>query len=277
MIGSRLCFGQPFIILRALPGIRIYTILVFFGAFFVVFGFLERKQAQEQQSISLWLAANQAYQEQRFLLAASHYEALVAQGHANGHLYYNLGNTYFHLNNPGKAIGYYLKAQHFLPRHEDLVANLNHARRQTLDRRENPKQSWREVFWEWSSPLTLQEWSSMLVMANGVFWIGVLVRLFYRREFFSWLMFLSGGLTLFLLAGLFIKWWAPLPTGTILPEVSAVYSAPHSQSTVLFQLHGGTEVIIEEEVEQWVKIKFEPTQKGWIEKSRLFLVHPAGL
>ena len=273
---SHLCSCQPFLILSNLPWIRILTTLGIFGTFFIVSGYLERNQAQEQQSISDWLAANQAYEEQRFLLAASHYETLIAQGHVNGHLYYNLGNTYFHLNDLGKAIGYYLKALHFLPRHEDLIANLNYARLQTIDRRENPKLSWREVLREWSSPLTLQEWTLMLVSANGIFWIGALLRLFYRREVISWLIFLSGGLTLFLLAGLFIKWWAPLPVGTILPETSAVYSAPHSQSTVLFQLHGGTEVIIEEEMEQWVKIEFEPTQKGWIEQSRLFLVHPAG-
>ena len=231
---------------------------------------------QEQQSISHWVSANQAYEEQRFFQAASHYEALIAQGHSNGHLYYNLGNTYFRLNNLGKSIGYYLKALQFIPRHEDLIANLNYARQQTIDRRENPKLSWRGVFQEWSSPLTLHEWFLLLLLANGIFWGGALVRLFYRREILSWLIFLSGGLTLFLLAGLLIKWWAPFPIGTILPAESVVYSAPHTQSTILFQLHAGTEVIIEEEMEQWVKIQFEPTQKGWIEQSQLFLVYPLG-
>ena len=276
MIIPFLRLPQTLSFLKTFPSLKYLAILAGIGALVNMSSFPQKGQAQEQQSISVWVAANQAYREQRFLQAATSYETLLARGHINGHLYYNLGNAYFRLNDMGKAIGYYLLAFQYLPRHEDLIANLNYARMQTIDRRENPGSSWREVFRQWSSPMTLQEWFLLLVIASGIFWGGALVRLFYRREILSWLVILSGGLTLFLFVGLFIKWWAPLPTATILPQESVVFSAPHRQSTVLFRLHAGTEVTIEEEMEQWIKIRFEPTQKGWVERNSLFLVYPPG-
>ncbi len=246
-------------------------ILLFFSVSFSIV------TAQERASIALFMEANRAYQTQNFANSAQLYESLLAQGHRNGHLYYNLGNTHYRLGNLGKAIGYYLQALDDLPRHEDLIANLAYARQQTTDQKENQEHSWRETFQEWSGPLSLQEWLLVLMVCNGFFWGIAILRLFYRREVFSWLLFLSGGLTVFLLVGAFIKWWAPLPLGIILPQKSAIYAAPHQQATVLFELHEGAEVVIQDEAKQWLKVRFESTQKGWIEKKNLFLVAPQTL
>lgn len=231
-------------------------------------------KTQEQESVARFVEANQAFEQQNFAKAARLYEALIQEGYKNGHLYYNLGNAYFRLDNLGKAIGNYLQASQYLPRHEDLIANLQYARLQTKDKKENLKQTWREVFQEWSNPLTLQEWLILFVICNGIFWGIGLVQLFYRREIFAWVVFLSGGLALFLAMGAAMRWWAPLPLGTVIPSESAIYSEPHEQATVLFALHAGTEVRIEEERKQWVKIQFEPTRKGWVEKKELFVVLP---
>jgi len=246
-------------------------IFLFFSVFFSIV------TAQDRESIALFMEANQAYENQNFANSATLYEALIEKGHRNGHLYYNLGNAHYRLGNLGQAIGYYLQARHDLPRHEDLIANLAYARQQTTDQKENQEHSWRETFEEWSGPLSLKEWLLFLIVCNGFFWGIAVLRLFYRREIFSWLLFLSGGLTVFLGVGAFIKWWAPLPLGIILPQESAIYSAPHPQATVLFQLHEGTEVVIEDEAKQWRKVRFESTQKGWIEKKNLFLVAPQTL
>ncbi|MBF0277694.1 MAG: tetratricopeptide repeat protein [SAR324 cluster bacterium] len=237
-----------------------------------LFGMISLSAAQDRSSVSLFVEANQAYEQQDFARSAALYESLLQKGHQNGHLHYNLGNAYYRLGNLGKAIGYYLRALNDLPRHEDLIANLNYVRLQTTDQKEDLEQSWRETFQEWSSPFTLQEWLLMLLICNGLFWAVAALRLFIQREIFSWLLYLSGGLTVFLLLAAFTKWWAPLPVGTILPQESAIYSAPHEQATVLFQLHEGTEVVIEEEAQEWAKVRFEPTKKGWIEKKNLFFV-----
>ncbi len=245
----------------------IFLSLFLVPQFFVV-------NAQEQTYASLFVAANQAYEEQEFAKAARLYESILQGNYANGHIYYNLGNTHYRIGNLGRALGYYLKAIQYLPRHEDIIANLQYVRQQTKDQRESTERSWREIFNTWSSNFTLQEWILFFIISNVMFWTVALVRLFYRREILFWLMILFGGGTFFLATASFLKWWAPLPTGVILPKETAVYSAPHQQATVLFQLHEGTEVIIEEETEEWIEIQFDPTKKGWVGKQSLFIIHP---
>ncbi|MBF0288504.1 MAG: tetratricopeptide repeat protein [SAR324 cluster bacterium] len=230
--------------------------------------------AQEEARASFFVEGNQAYEEQDFAKAAKLYESVLQEDHANGHVYYNLGNTYYRMGKLGQALGYFLKAMQYLPRHEDIIANLQYVRLQTTDQKEDTDRSWRQIFNTWTVDFTRQEWIIFLVLCNTVFWIVTVVRLFYHREILLWLMILFGSGTVFLMVACFLKWWSPLPIGVILPKETTVYSAPHQQATVLFQLHEGAEVTIEEEAEDWVEIQFEPTKKGWVGKKSLFIIHP---
>ena len=232
-------------------------------------------KAQAQEQVVRLVEANRAFEQQDFAHAVRLYESLLQEGYKNGHLYYNLGNAYFRRNDLGQAIGNYLKAAHYLPRNEDLRANLNYARSQTKDQKAAPpQQTFRLVLQKWSNPLTLQEWLGLLLVFNGIFWGVGLLRLFYGQEIFSWVMFLAGGLALFVAVGAASRWLAPVTLGTVLPPQSAIYSAPHKNSTILFELHAGTEVIVEEAAPQWAKIQFEPTRQGWIQKKNLLLIEP---
>ena len=52
----------------------------------------------------LLFQANQSYLDGEYELAADRYEAILARGHVNGHIFFNLGNCYFRLNQLGRAI-----------------------------------------------------------------------------------------------------------------------------------------------------------------------------
>ncbi|MEA2040503.1 MAG: hypothetical protein U9N82_11880, partial [Thermodesulfobacteriota bacterium] len=54
--------------------------------------------------------ANQAYKERRFKAAIDGYEQMIRSDHANGHIYYNLGNAYFKEDRLGRAILNYERA-----------------------------------------------------------------------------------------------------------------------------------------------------------------------
>jgi len=233
--------------------------------------------AQEQDAVSRFVAANNAYEAQQFDKAADQYESLVNQGINNGNLFFNLGNVHFRLNNLGQSIGYYLKALAFLPRNEDVIANLSYVRQQTKDQKEKSDQStfsWREIADNWLQNFTLKEWILALIVCNALFWGTALIRLHYKNEALSWFLVLCGGSTLFFFAATSIKWWAPEPVGVILSEKIKIYSAPNAQSTILFQLHEGTAVVLEDEEDQWAKIRFESAKKGWVEKQSIFIVRP---
>ena len=77
--------------------------------------------------------AHLAYRETRFQAAYDGYSGLLGTSGADGHLLYNLGNAAFRLNQIGRAILYYERAQVLLPRDADLKFNLGHAREQIRD------------------------------------------------------------------------------------------------------------------------------------------------
>ena len=70
----------------------------------------------------------------KFEQAVSLYEQLLKSGFINGQIYYNLGNAYYRLGMPGKAIIYYRRAEKLLPRDADIKANINLLKRDFVDR-----------------------------------------------------------------------------------------------------------------------------------------------
>ena len=77
--------------------------------------------------------AHLAYREARYQEAYDGYARLLGTAGADGQLLYNLGNAAFRLNQIGRAILYYERAQVLLPRDADLKFNLGHAREQIRD------------------------------------------------------------------------------------------------------------------------------------------------
>jgi tetratricopeptide (TPR) repeat protein len=75
-------------------------------------------------------AGNRAYAAGNYADARQAYERALADGlHANA--LYNLGNTFFRLGEPGRAVLHYERALALRPRHPDATANLKVAREKT--------------------------------------------------------------------------------------------------------------------------------------------------
>jgi tetratricopeptide (TPR) repeat protein len=68
--------------------------------------------------------ATAAFERGAFESAREGYEALVAEGHASAALYYNLGSTYFRLDELGQAVRYYEKARRLEPGSREVEHNL---------------------------------------------------------------------------------------------------------------------------------------------------------
>ncbi|MDO4930340.1 MAG: tetratricopeptide repeat protein [Bacteroidales bacterium] len=70
-----------------------------------------------------WAQADSAYAQSDYVLAARLYEEQLTKG-VNATLYYNLGNTYYRLNNYPQAILNYERALKLAPDDEDAAYNL---------------------------------------------------------------------------------------------------------------------------------------------------------
>lgn len=220
--------------------------------------------------------ANQNYLEGDYVGAAKGYEALLARGHLNGHIYYNLGNCYVRLGQIGKAILNYKKALILLPRDGDLKANLQYARSLCQDRIEaSPSSIWRTLAF-WYFGLNVRGLFIAFCILNVLFWTSALVRLLRDSEWVRWILALSLLLSLLMGASALVKYRETFHNrgGVILAREAPVRAGFSHKDTVLFILHEGAEFKVLGQEKGWWKIELPDGKKGWLPRDsgeRVFL------
>ncbi len=80
-------------------------------------------------SRELVAAARQAYAEENFDAARQNYAELIERGYRTPAVHYNLANTYYRLNDKGRAVLNYRRAWYMSPNDPDINANLDLALR----------------------------------------------------------------------------------------------------------------------------------------------------
>jgi tetratricopeptide (TPR) repeat protein len=215
--------------------------------------------------------ANQLYNQNQFREAAETYERAIADGMKNGHLHYNLGNTYFRMGNLPKAILNYVKAQNLLPRNEDVEANLEYAVRQTADQLDGRKPHVLELILFWVRDLSLNEHRRALFWINLAFWIAMAVRLRHPSPATQSARNILLAFLVLALVSTGFRWHQETrqSIGVILPQQIDVHSGWNTTTVVLFQLHQGALVSISQEKENWYEIELPGEKKGWILKSNI--------
>jgi tetratricopeptide (TPR) repeat protein len=215
--------------------------------------------------------ANQLYNQNQFREAGEIYERVIAGGSVNGHLYYNLGNTYFRMGNLPKAILNYVKAQNLLPRDEDVKANLEYAVRQTVDLLDGRKPHALESVLFWVGDLNWNEHKVALFWINLVFWIVLAVRLRLQSPSTQSARNIMLALLLLALVSTGFRWHQETRRsfGVILPQKINVHSGWNATTVILYQLHQGALVSISQEKENWLEIELPNGKKGWVSRSSI--------
>jgi tetratricopeptide (TPR) repeat protein len=125
--------------------------------------------------------SNPSQAEQLYRRAAADFEALVASGVRNASLDYNLGNTYFRLGDPGRAVLHYRRALRLDPRHADAAANLEYVRQRVKPYLESPASqelTRRLLFWQHNTSRGQRFWAAAIFSAAG--WLLLLARWRWR-------------------------------------------------------------------------------------------------
>lgn len=225
--------------------------------------------AQSDETTSLFLKANELYKENNYQKAAEIYESLIGNGFQNGHLYYNLGNTYIRLGSVGKAILNYLHAQKFLPRDQDLQANLKYAVQDTVDVLDWQEQSLMATFFFWADDFNLREHLTALVFVNTLFWIFMCAWLYRRTETMNQVRKVMLAILILAMISTMVKWRIETSRhfGVILAANADIKSGMGKDRVTLFKLHEGAVVSIEQEDAEWYRIKIKDGKSGWAKKS----------
>jgi len=220
---------------------------------------------------SLYLRANELYQEGEYEMALNVYREITGEGVESPGLYYNMGNAAYRSNSIGYAILYFEKALKLDPSHDDASHNLEFVSRYRLDTFEQVPElfltSWSRVL---VRSLSESTWSILALILFVVFLGSILIYLFSQRLPLKKMGFIIAlfGLLLFVIslssALSSHKNIIQPEAGIILSPSVVVRSSPSDSGTELFILHEGTKVKINEEVSEWHNIRVIDGREGWI-------------
>lgn len=213
--------------------------------------------------------ANTLYAEKKYAESIQVYESLVQEGAGNGYLYYNLGNAYIRIGKTGPAILNYIQAQKWIPRDENLAANLKFAIQQTQDKIEPPAPGTLNVLFFWVNDFNYNELIYFAISVNFIFWITLILWMKFpalkiARNVILFVLLLS-----FVSIGVKIKNASDLKLGVILTENVDVKSARATDAITLFQLHEGALVQVTNKHDDWLEVRLNDEQKGWVPQNTL--------
>jgi len=218
--------------------------------------------------------ANKAYSDGLYTNAADLYKEIITSGYESWELYYNLGNTYYKLNDYASAILYFEKAKKLNPGNEDIDFNLKVTNNKISDRIEPlPELFYKRWFSNLVVLLPVDQWAWVIILTfilslvSASFFI-ISQRIFIRKAGF-WL-----GIVFFLLSLFSVVFaWQNYQTmknnssAIIFSPTVTIKSSPDEKSIDLFVLHEGTKVQILDNIGTWYEIKISNGSVGWLPTS----------
>ena len=248
---------------------KIYFSLLFVFASVLAYG-QETTKAQ----------ADSAYINNDYANAVYLYEDILANQGESADIYYNLGNSYYKMDNIAKAILNYEKALMLNPGNGDIRFNLELAQSKTVDK-VTPMSEVFLVTWMKSLTNTMSEqgWSKLAIASFILTLLGLVLYFFSKKIAMKKIGFISG-LCLMLvciLANVFAssqKSKAQSHSSAIIMEPSVtVKSTPNEGGTELFILHEGRKVMIKDNtMREWKEIQLEDGNAGWVPASVIEII-----
>lgn len=218
---------------------------------------------------SLFISATQSYDNGEFEKARDKYERIRESGSESGILYYNLGNTYFRLNNLGEAMLNFERAYRYIPYNEALQHNMRVVRAKTANRfRLLPKPVWIRA---WNKLIYLTKPGGLLTIGLIFYLIGIAALIYrvwqgYRIEWVrrTWTWSLLFGIGFLLLA--FAANWTlnTQKSAVVVDTKTPLFEEPENLQRSELELHEGLTVDLLENKEGLVKVRLPDGHTGWI-------------
>ncbi|MFZ1279343.1 MAG: tetratricopeptide repeat protein [Ignavibacteriaceae bacterium] len=230
-------------------------------------------------SNSIMQSANEYYKNNRYQLAIEEYNKLLLDGFEGTSLYYNLGNAHYRLGKVGYAILYFEKALKLSPNDEDVKHNLALAKLNLQDKVDTLPPFFIFNLWEGLlASFSVTGWTIIVYIVFILFLIVTVSYFFSRNVTEQRISFFSGaGLTVALVFAIFLlivkmNKEYNVKDGIIFETSVVVKSSPDYSSKDSFQIHEGLKVRIEDNVDNWVKIRLNDGKIGWINEKSIGII-----
>ena len=244
-----------------------------------------RLQAQltEQQTRELFTEANQLFRQANeaanvspaeshdlYRSAVLRFERVASEGGVrNGMLFYNIGNAYFRMNDIGRAILNYRRAEKYIPGDRNLTLNLGTARETRQDSFEEGQsaQVMRTLlFWHYDiQPGTR---SMLFGVFSLLFWGLAALRLFRRVWSPGWALGLLGGVAVLFLGSLVFESTvqASQQVGVVVASQVIARTGDGQSYEPAFSdpLHAGAEFVLLDARNDWNHVELPDGRQCWL-------------
>ena len=216
-------------------------------------------------------SATVAYNKGDYEKAISFYMEILEEDQHSAALYYNLGNSYYKLNQIAPSIYYYEKALLLDPNDKEIRSNLVYAQNMTLDAiNPLPETTLSRFYKQITGILSFDGWSYLAVVFVLIFVLSYILFYYLRWSTHKRIAFISSlvaiGLTVISIVFAFLRYqdFMEDQPAIIFDQEVIVKTEPNDRSDIAFTLHEGTKVNVLEEFDSWKKIELTDGQTGWL-------------
>jgi len=217
---------------------------------------------------------NSLYAKGQYKEALDCYKQLLDKGYESATVYYNMGNASYKMDDMPSAILYFEKAHKLAPTDEDINFNIRLTNLKITDKIEEIPEFFLTRWWKASILLFSVETLSVISIIFFLAGSALLILYFFANGFLvkkyafyaSLATFLIGIATIFA-GNRQLNYFDNHHQAIVFSSSVTVKSGPVDKSTTLFVIHDGTKVNVEDNNNDWIKIKLTNGNEGWIKAS----------
>jgi len=231
------------------------------------------------QNTTFFEQATTAYNDGAYETSIDLYKTILESGEHSASLYYNLGNSYYKLNDIPNSIYFYEKALLLAPNDPEILNNLGYAQQMTLDAIETlPETGLARFYKKVTNALHFDQWAYLGVAFMFLFVLLYVLFYYFRYSTRKRWAFIGSITSLFLsLVTIGFAYIAQSDFNAKRPAIIfadeiGIQAEPNTTSNEVFVLHAGTKVNVLEELNDWKKIILTDGKTGWIPSEYLKLL-----
>lgn len=202
------------------------------------------------------------------------YHTIEKEGYASAHLFYNMGTTYFHIEDTAQSILYLEKAKHLAPIDKQITHNLKLAYLKTHNEYEPiPTLS---IVNQYHHFLMLPAKNRWLYVALGFNVLGFLFLFLYKlkaKPFFKLIGVLSIVLCVFTLFIHFQQhsYLAENKFAIVNKTIIPLKAEPNQSAKDVLNVYKGYKVELKDSLDNWYLVSFN-NEEAWIEKANILRI-----
>lgn len=223
--------------------------------------------------------AEKAYDNKNYKEAISCYQKLITEGNKSYELYFNLGNSYYRNKELGYAIYYYELARKLNPNDKDVQINLGIAAAKTTDKIDAKENFFiNAVKSNVVNVVSTDSWAWLSVLLAFV--TCILFFMFIHSQVMivkraSFMLSIVGAIALvvvYLFGNSALNSKKENKFAIVLLKEVKITNEPNAGATMKFALHEGTKVRIVEANSDWVLIKLDNGNEGWVKQAEVGVI-----